>query len=127
MEAPWFRLVLGILATWRVAHLLAREDGPWDLIVRMRAALGDGALGRLLDCFYCVSLWVALPVSMLVGRDVIEWALAWLGMSGAACLLERSARPPLMMQPLPMEGDDHELLRREADGSAEKRTSEFER
>lgn len=123
MDVPWFRLILGILATWRVAHLLAHEDGPWDAIARMRAALGDGALGGMMDCFHCVSLWVAAPFSLAVGRDPLEWGFAWLGLSGAACLLERIGRPPLMIQPLPSEGDDHELLRGEAAAS---RADEFQ-
>ena len=34
--AFWARLVLAVLATWRLTHLLAREDGPADLLVRLR-------------------------------------------------------------------------------------------
>lgn len=127
MEGPWFSLVLGILATWRIAHLLAHEDGPWDAIVRLRAALGDGALGRLVDCFHCVSLWVAVPFALAVGRNPLEWGVGCLALSGAACLLERIGRPPLMIQPLRTEGDDHELLRKQADGPAEWQPGEFER
>lgn len=123
MDVPWFRLALGILATWRIAHLLAHEDGPWDAIARMRVALGDGALGRMVDCFHCVSLWVAAPFALTLGRDPLEWGLGWLGLSGAACLLERIGRPPLMIQPMPTEGVDHELLRGEAAAS---RSGEFE-
>jgi hypothetical protein len=126
MEVPWFRLALGLLATWRIAHLLTLEDGPWDLLVRLRGAMGNGNLGRLVDCFHCVSLWVALPLALAVGRNPLEWALAWLGLSGGACLLERIGRPPLMVQPLGAGGDDHELLRREANGSAERQPSEVE-
>jgi hypothetical protein len=33
------RFVVGSLATWRVTHLLAREDGPGDLVARTRAAM----------------------------------------------------------------------------------------
>ena len=36
----WPRFVLAVLATWRVTHLLASEDGPGDLIVRFRRLLG---------------------------------------------------------------------------------------
>lgn len=56
MDAPWFVFVLGVFATWQVAHLLAHEDGPWDAVLRLRVALGNGAWGRPLDCFHCVSL-----------------------------------------------------------------------
>ncbi len=55
----WMRLVLAVLATWRVTHLLVSEDGPADMIVRFRALLGQSLAGRLMDCFNCLSLWIA--------------------------------------------------------------------
>jgi Protein of unknown function (DUF1360) len=99
-EAFWARLVLAILATWRVTHLLANEDGPWDLIARLRARLGNGLLGRLMDCFKCLSLWVALPMAFFVSRRPVEIVFTWLALSGAACLLERIGQEPLIIQPL---------------------------
>ena len=39
--------VLAVLATWRVTHLLASEDGPADLIVRFRARLAQISAGKL--------------------------------------------------------------------------------
>ena len=57
----WFRLVLVVLATWRVTHLLAFEDGPGDVVATLRQRLGNGFFGKLMDCFYCMSLWVAAP------------------------------------------------------------------
>lgn len=125
MDAPWFGFLLGVFASWRLAHLLAYEDGPWDLLARLRAALGNSLLGGLMDCFYCVSLWVAAPFGLLLGRSAQECALVWLALSGAACLLERMGRDPLMIQRLPTEGEHHELLRREADGTAEQSPNEF--
>jgi hypothetical protein len=115
MNAPWFGFVLGVFATWRVAHLLAHEDGPWDAVLRLRVALGNGVWGRLLDCFHCVSLWVAAPVALAVARDPVEWLLAWLGLSGAACLLERLGRAPTAIIQ-PAEGDEDGLLRTETRG-----------
>lgn len=113
MGDPWFAFVLGVFATWRVAHLLALEDGPWDAALRLRTALGDAVLGRLLDCFHCVSLWVAAPIAVAVGRSPVEWMLAWLGLSGAACLLQGMARAPVLMQGFDDRGDDDGLLRTE--------------
>jgi hypothetical protein len=118
MEDPWFHFFLSLLATWRIAHLLAYEDGPWDIVVRLRARLGDGSAGRLVDCFQCVSLWVAVPFALIVGRGMLEWGLAWLGLSGGACLLDRLGREPPAIQRLTTEEDDDVLLRREADGAA---------
>lgn len=88
----WARFVVAVLATWRMTHLLAKEDGPADLVVRLRASLGDGILGRLMDCFYCLSLWVAAPFSFFVCREPVETLLTWLALSGGACLLERTSR-----------------------------------
>ena len=115
MDAPWFGFVLGAFATWRVAHLLAAEDGPWDAVLRLRVALGNGLWGRLLDCFHCVSLWVAAPIALAVARSPVEWLLAWLGLSGAACLLERLGRTPTAIIH-PVEGDQDGLLRTETRG-----------
>jgi hypothetical protein len=95
------QVVLAALATWRLAHLLAEEDGPGDVVVRLRARLGDSAAGRAMDCFYCLSLWVAAPLALAVARDAGGFVLVWLGCSGAACLLERAtaARDPLSHPP----------------------------
>jgi hypothetical protein len=86
----FYRLLLGVLCTWRVTHLFQAEDGPWDVIVRIRRAAGDGVFGRLLDCFYCLSLWVSAPVAWVIGQSVVERVLLWLAFSGGAILLERS-------------------------------------
>jgi hypothetical protein len=83
------RFVLGSLATWRVTHLLAAEDGPADLVVGIRAALGESRLGELMDCFNCLSVWVAAPLSFGVARRRSDLPIAWLGLSAAACLIER--------------------------------------
>jgi hypothetical protein len=83
------RLLLVVLATWRLAHLLVAEDGPADIIVRLRAWLGDSAAGRAMDCFYCLSLWIAAPMALLVSQDPGTWLLCWWGVAGGAGLLHR--------------------------------------
>lgn len=96
----WPQFVLAVLVTWRITHLLAREDGPADVLVRLRKRLGDGFAGKLMDCFYCLSLWVAAPLAFAVGRKPLDWLLAWLALSGAACLLERTGQEPVVIQSL---------------------------
>jgi hypothetical protein len=105
MEAGVFTFVLAALAVWRVCHLLAREDGPADAIARLRRALGEGFWGRLLDCFHCLSLWVAAPFALLSKPSTIEFFVLWLALSGAACLLERIAVEPVVIEPLPPTAD----------------------
>jgi len=93
MHFYWF--VVGTLGVWRIVHLLNAEDGPWDLLVRLRRLAGDGFWGGLLDCFYCVSLWVAAPFAYFLAERWREKLLLWPALSGAAILLERlTAREP---------------------------------
>jgi len=87
--SPWFLLTLCVLATWRLSHLVAREDGPFDVIVRLRARAGDGMLGRLMDCPYCLSLWIAAPAALLLAHGFLEGCAAWLAISGGSSLLEK--------------------------------------
>jgi len=89
------RCLLGALAVWRLTHLLVAEDGPWDLVVRLRARLGDSAAGRAMDCFYCSSVWVALPFAFLVADHWAGRGLSWLALSGAASLLEQATNRDL--------------------------------
>ncbi len=88
------RFALAALATWRVTHLLAEEDGPANLVVRARVRLGNSPAGELMDCFYCLSVWVAAPLTLTVTRRPRELFATWLALSGAACLLEQATEKP---------------------------------
>jgi hypothetical protein len=96
--ALWFRFVIAALAVWRVSHLLAAEDGPWDLILRGRRAFGQTLWGKMLDCFNCVSLWVAIPFACFAVSGPSERVVAWLALSGAACLANRLDREQVVFQ-----------------------------
>ena len=114
----WARFLVAVLATWRVSHLLAREDGPGRLILRLRRTLGDGAMGHLLDCFKCLSLWVAMPFACFVTLDALSLLVTWLAASGAAILLEEAIRGAVVIERFPSapeeeHGDD--LLRTRPD------------
>jgi uncharacterized protein DUF1360 len=118
----WMRFVVAVLATWRVTHLLASEDGPADAIVRFRARLGPGLAGKLMDCFYCLSLWVAAPAAFFVSRRTLDWLFTWLAISGASCLLERWGQDPVVIQPVSdpkQREDNNNVLRPETIGVAE--------
>jgi hypothetical protein len=110
----WARFVLAVLATWRISHLLTSEDGPWEILARMRQWLGDSALGRLMDCFGCVSMWVGAPISFFVLRRLPELFFCWLALSGAAFLLERMHPEPLVIEHMSdteKENSTHGMLR----------------
>ena len=80
----FYWLVLGILCAWRITHLLQAEDGPWNLAVRLRALAGEGIAAQLLDCFYCLSLWVAVPLALVSGETLTEQLLLWPAISAGA-------------------------------------------
>jgi len=111
----WPRLLLALLATWRVTHLLANEDGPADVIVRIRAWLGNRFVGKMMDCFNCLSLWIAAPAALFVSRQPVEWLFTWLALSGGACLLERFQQEPVVIEPVTQieQGETDYVLRTE--------------
>ena len=71
-----------------MTHLLQAEDGPFDLIFKLRKSLGNGVLGSLMDCFYCLSMWVALPLGLYFGSRWLEKALYWLALSAGAIIIQ---------------------------------------
>lgn len=113
----WYRLVLGALVTWRLTHLLNAEDGPWLVLVKLRRAAGKGILGQLLDCFYCLSIWIAAPFAVLLGETWTERLLLIPALSAAAIVIERLTA----QAPMPNYVEDPEVpdavLRKEPDTS----------
>jgi hypothetical protein len=83
-------LVLSVFVVWRLTHLLGKEDGPFDIIFLLRKKAGNGFFGKLMDCFYCLSIWIALPFALWLGQSWTERFLVWLALSGVACLLEQA-------------------------------------
>ena len=79
--------LLCTLAVWRISHLLAQEDGPFDVVFRLRRKVGQGFFGTLLDCFLCLSLWIALPFAFLIADIWIDRVVAWISLSGGAAIL----------------------------------------
>ncbi|MDQ6889269.1 MAG: DUF1360 domain-containing protein [Bacteroidota bacterium] len=86
----WFYFLISSLAVWRLTHLLNKEDGPFDIIFLIREKAGSGFFAKLLDCFYCLSIWIALPFAIWSGIFWVEKLILWLALSGAACLLEQA-------------------------------------
>jgi len=86
--------VIATLSLWRITHLLTVEEGPFGFVAKLRLRAGNGLFGGLLDCFYCLSLWLAIPLAIFVGGGWTQRFLLWLALSGAACLLEQVTRRP---------------------------------
>ena len=80
--------LLAVLAVWRLSHMLAHEDGPWDVIYRIRKRLGDGQLGRMMDYVGCNSIWVSLPAASYLKPMGENFVLIWLSLSAGTLFLE---------------------------------------
>ena len=117
----FYWLILGVLSVWRVTHLFVAEDGPWNLLTRLRRRAGVGFFASLLDCFYCLSLWVSAPAALVIGVSWKERLLLWLALSGGAIVLERTTdRSSQQQSTLYYEDpeEDNGLLRKDKNGDA---------
>lgn len=112
VQDTWLRVALAVLAAWRVTRLLVVEDGPADLLARLRRRFAAIHLGRVVECFYCASVWIALPFAWWAVGGIAERIVAWLAISGGACLLESLSQAPVVIEPLG--GNSNGLLRTES-------------
>jgi hypothetical protein len=118
MALDWFWFTIAVLGVWRVTHLLAAEDGPWDMFAWLRKTVRRGISIKLFDCFYCLSLWVSAPFAFVLGATWLGRTLLWPALSGGAIIIEIVAAK--MMQPppapyfeeLPLPDDQDVLLRK---------------
>lgn len=95
-----FRLVLAALASYRLAQLIAVDEGPASIFLRFRAFVGaydygpNGQpvtwVGRLFSCPYCIGVYtsILMAVMVLLPGTWIDVFLVVLGIMGAQCLLE---------------------------------------
>lgn len=96
----YVRWVLAAFAVYRLSQLVAEDEGPADLILKIRTWAGcydrgeDGrprtSLGRLLECPYCLGVWFALAALavVLVPTLIGDCLLAWWGLAGVQAYLE---------------------------------------
>lgn len=84
------RLIILILATWRLTSLVLREDGPWKLFVHLRTILGrtDVGIGAL-SCFWCLSVWIGTLLSLLSLWGYGHLVMLPLALSAAAIGMEK--------------------------------------
>ena len=79
----WIHVVVLALATWRLASLLAHEDGPLEMFGYLRSRLGvrydkhsipygGNWLAKGVICVWCCSVWFGV---FLAGLYSIGWRL----------------------------------------------------
>ena len=106
-----YLFIIAALAVWRITHLLQAESGPFDLFLKLRKGMAIIRFGELANCFYCLSIWIAIPFSYVVGSGWTERVMLWPALSGAAILLERATGQTPVAYFEEEELSDEELLR----------------
>ena len=94
-------VLLLALATWRIAHLLAYEDGPAHLFERLRVRAGvrydehsqpypATNLAEGLTCLWCNSVWVGAlwTGAWLALGDSVTWLALPFALSALAIVTE---------------------------------------
>lgn len=65
--------LLAILATWRISHLVSEEEGPGNILGKLRSYFIEGGepdgrpknwFGKALQCPYCISIYVAFLIAI---------------------------------------------------------------
>lgn len=87
--------IFAVLATYRVARMLALEEGAFGIFATIRERFDpqqETWLGRGLNCPLCIGFWVALVFALLLahqnttmGRS--ETLLAWFAIAGGQTAL----------------------------------------
>lgn len=96
-------LLLAILATYRVAHMVTSEEGPFAIFDRWRACFDRfGAderwswLQRGVNCVMCVSFWLSIASALffawLYWLPFHVFVFVWLAIAGGVLTIERFAR-----------------------------------
>lgn len=104
------RLIIAIFATYRLAQLVAMDDGPLDLFATLRGLTsydtnGNPRTGKLweslhdlLMCPYCLGVWfggiTTLLTAFSVPLDFWTGLLFWLAVSGGQCVLQAVSETP---------------------------------
>ena len=87
--------VLAIFAAYRLAYLVAIEEGPFSLMARLRGHFDPDQktwLGRGLSCVLCVSFWTSLLIvawALLLPGWLTSLIMVWLAVAGGVVLLNK--------------------------------------
>lgn len=93
--ADWLMLLLAVLSVYRVARMLALEEGPLGIFAEIRGHIDPQQatwLGRGLNCPKCISYWVALLAALAITYlggywNAVLLALEWNAIAGGAIII----------------------------------------
>jgi hypothetical protein len=82
--------VQAILATYFITLLTSQYDGPFNIIVRFRDLMPD-SIQEVLECFVCLSTYVAIPFAFAVA-DGWYILLAYPAIAGGAIAVHKQVQ-----------------------------------
>lgn len=93
------RLILASFAAYRLAQLIAWDDGPDNIFLRLRTItteLSNSHGGRWVNfndalfCPYCLGMWFAFGMLILVKypTKIGDFFLYWLGIAGMQAFMQ---------------------------------------
>lgn len=82
----WADLLIKGLATWRLTKLLMDEEGPGDILLKARTAIGIKhddynkpfmwPTGNPMYCLWCFSMWIGVACALLPSKWLVPFSLS---------------------------------------------------
>jgi hypothetical protein len=90
-----FTFIIATLAAYRLAVMIAREEGPFSIFSELRGRIDPNQatwIGRGLNCAACVSVWTSLIVVLAIlylPTEITTPIMFWLAAACGALLINR--------------------------------------
>ena len=95
-------IAMSILATYRLAQFIAYDDAPFGLMYKARNYFGRKAansknygfwwsIAEMINCPFCLGLWIALLIALIVNGFQPYSILLWLAIAGGQAWIENMA------------------------------------
>ena len=86
----WLMLVIAGLATYRLARMLSREEGPWSLFLLTRKKIDPEQktwIGRGIRCPLCLGFWVGIVLTPFLFIPYAIFLLVPFALSAISCFM----------------------------------------
>jgi hypothetical protein len=91
---PVWRVFLAVFAVCPMTRQQAQERDEPKPSAGNCACSRSRTHGRFMGCFYCLSLWLSLPLAIWLSGGWVGLIGHWQALSGVACLLEKARLSP---------------------------------
>lgn len=87
-----FYFILSCLAVFRITYMIINENGPYNIFGKLSYYIKskrykDGGIVQLFTCFYCLSIYISIPFSILLSNSILEFILYTLSLSTVSIFL----------------------------------------